>query len=42
MKALIAQRTGREGWLAMRPPLAPLGPEARARLRAALAAAPLG
>jgi 4-hydroxy-tetrahydrodipicolinate synthase len=42
MKALIAERTGEEGWLTMRPPLAPLGAEDRAALRAALAAAPLG
>jgi 4-hydroxy-tetrahydrodipicolinate synthase len=41
MKALIAQRTGRDGWLNMRPPLAPLGAEARARLAVALDAAPL-
>lgn len=37
LKALVAQRTGHEGWLRVRPPLLPLSSEQRERLQAAVA-----
>ncbi len=42
LKALVAHRTGHEGWLRVRPPLLPLSSQQRERLLAAVAAQDAG